>query len=92
MKLYNQDIKFMDFECYDENLSDLESDFKKIKYVNDLERFVEDIVSITKLEVQHIWVYEGSIEVTLAYNNFLKIKVVYLFKSDVLGFILNQQE
>lgn len=29
MKLYNQDIKFMDFECYDENLSDLESDFKK---------------------------------------------------------------
>ena len=31
MKLYNQDIKFMDFECYDKNLSDLESDFKKNK-------------------------------------------------------------
>ena len=63
---------------------------KKIKYVNDLEKFVEDIVSITKLEVQHVWVYEGSIEVTLAYDNFLKIKVVYLFKSDVLGFYLGK--
>ena len=60
--------------------------------MNDLEQLVEDIVSITKLEVQHIWVYEGSIEVTLTYDNFLKIKVVYLFKSDVLGFHLGKEK
>ena len=90
MRLYNQDIKFENFECYDENLADLESDFKKIKYVNDLETFIEDIVSVTKLNVQHIWVYDNIMDISLDYDNILKLKVTYLFKSDVLGFYLGK--
>ncbi len=90
MKLYNQDIKFEDFECYDEKLADLEFDFKKIKYVNDLETFIEDIVSITKLNIQHIWIYDNLMEVCLDYNGILKLKVIYLFKSDVLGLYLGK--
>ncbi len=90
MKLYNQDIKFEDFKCYDENLADLESDFKKIKYINDLENFIEDIVSVTKLEVQHVWAYDNLIEVCLANDNILQLKVTYSFRADVLGFYLGR--
>jgi len=88
MKLYNQDIKFEDFKCYDENLADLESDFKKIKYINDLENLIEDIVSVAKLEVQHVWAYDGLIEVCLANDNILQLKATYSFRADVLGFYL----
>lgn len=88
MTLYNQNIKFNEFKSYDENLTDLESDFKRIKSVNELQMFVEDVISVTKLNVQHIWIYDGLIDVNLDYGGILKLSVTYLFKDDVLGFYL----
>ena len=85
--LYNQDISYTNAEYYKDDLKALDKDFRSVKVISDLDRFLDDIESILNYTVQHIWYEKGILEVELEDSYRISVGTIqYKFKSNLLGF------